>query len=97
VRIDVSWAARRWIKRHGGRIYIWATTVAPAYDRLHTSTSQPGDGDFSAHETIGDVEVCVENFLAGQDTLVRVERRVVPPWGVAASSGVKAGGWGTGP
>jgi hypothetical protein len=96
VPIEVTWAAQRWIRRHGRRIYVWATPAAAAYDRLHTSTTKPADGEYDS-ETVGDIEVFVEAALAAQEAFVRVERRVAPPWGIAASSSAQMGAWGTGP
>lgn len=84
---DVTWFARRWIRRHGGRVYVWATPAARGYKRLRTATTQPPDVQFAC-ETVDGIDVYMEIGLFDLSRPLRIERRIVPPWGMAASSAV---------
>jgi hypothetical protein len=80
--LDLSRSARRSIRLHGGCVYVWTTPLTAGYSRLHTATARPSDVEFACRFE-GDVEVCLDRELAGDDVFVRIERRVLPPWGIA--------------
>ncbi len=82
--VEMSRAAARLVRRQGGSVYVWVSPVGGTDGILHAATKQPPSIRFTCLP-LGSLEVCFDAESAMSDQTVRVERRIVPPWGVGAS------------
>ena len=93
IRITLAWGVVGYVRRRGGRLFVWGDPFGGGFDRLQAGTSPPkGDSEFVRYEQVTDVALYIETYLIDAARLRVARRWWHPRGGLIAESGFVMGG-----